>query len=46
MRWKLTDPQEERQTIEKMRRNVMLMSSGVEGKRAAGYSSFRVTVEK
>lgn len=29
-RKKLTEPQEDRQTIEKMRRNVMLVSSGTE----------------
>lgn len=39
---KLTEPQEDGQTIEKMRRNVALMSSGMEERRAAD-DSFRVT---
>ncbi|KAM3592866.1 uncharacterized protein V6R79_000667 [Siganus canaliculatus] len=33
--WKLTEPQEDEQTIEKMRRNVTPASSGMEEQRAA-----------
>lgn len=40
---KVTEPQEDGQTIETMRRDVMLMSSGEEEKRAAGQESFRPT---
>lgn len=39
---KLTEPQEDRQTIEKMRRDVMLMSSDME-KRPVRSKGFRLT---
>lgn len=39
----MTEPQEDGQTIETMRRDVMLVSSGEEEKRAAGRESFRPT---
>lgn len=40
---KLTEPQEDRWAIEKMRRDVMLMSSGTEETGAAGDERFGVT---
>lgn len=40
---KLTEPQEDRRAIEKMRSDVMLMSSGMEERGAAGDEHFRVT---
>lgn len=38
----MTEPQEDEQTIEKMRRDVTLMSNGMEEARAAGGESCRV----
>jgi len=39
-------PQEDRQAIEKMRRNVMLMSGAIEERRVRGDEGFKVVAGK